>query len=200
MVTVQRGQAKLLSSAECWIIFKNHGGVTDGVSGKYRDYKPQEVNEDMRDKINEALIAAMKERVSKTRVSTLRLVNAAIKDRDIAARGEDRCDGVTDEEILSILTKMVKQREESSKSFETGGRPELAEQEREEIEIIREFMPRQMDENEVRDAVAKVIEELEATSLKDMGKCMGALKDRHQGAMDFGSAGKLLKQTLTNSQ
>lgn len=154
----------------------------------------------MRTRINDAMIAAMKARDDKTRVSTLRLVNAAIKDRDIAARAEDRCDGVTDDEILTILTKMVKQREESSKTYEDGGRPELAERERAEIDIIREFMPKQMEEQEVRDAVSKVIEELEAKSLKDMGKCMGALKERHQGAMDFGQAGKLLKEALTEAK
>lgn len=153
----------------------------------------------MRDRINTALKTAMKERADKTRISTLRLINAAIKDRDIAARGEDRCEGATDEEILAILTKMVKQREESSKSFDAGGRPELAEQERAEIEVIREFLPRQMEESEVRDAVEAVVQEFDATSLKDMGKCMGALKERYQGSMDFSNAGKILKQTLTGA-
>ncbi|MEL6112056.1 MAG: GatB/YqeY domain-containing protein [Pseudomonadota bacterium] len=151
----------------------------------------------LRERIDTALKTAMKARDDKTRVATLRLINAAIKDRDIAARGEDRCDGATEEEILGILTKMVRQREESSASFEAGGRPELAEQERAEIEIIRDFMPRQMDASEVEAAVADVVAEIEATSLKDMGKCMGTLKARHQGAMDFGQAGKILKAKLS---
>ena len=150
----------------------------------------------LRDKIDDTLKTTMKERGDKLKIATLRLINAAIKDRDIAARGEDRCDGVSDEEILSILTKMVKQREDSSHSFEEGGRPELAEQERAEISIIREFMPQQMDEGEIQTAVSGVVEELEATSLKDMGKCMGILKERHQGAMDFSQAGKFLKDAL----
>jgi len=152
----------------------------------------------MRDQINEALKTAIKAQNDKTRVSTLRLMNAAIKDRDIAARAEDRCEGATDEEILAILTKMVKQREESSKSFEEGGRPELAEQERAEIAVIREFLPRQMEETEVRAAVDEVVDELDATSLRDMGKCMGALKERYPGAMDFGKASKFLKDSLSS--
>jgi len=138
----------------------------------------------------------MKAKDEKLRVSTLRLVNAAIKDRDIAARGEDRCEGVSDEEILALLTKMVKQREESANAFENGGRPELAEQERAEIDIIREFLPRQLSEEETKSAIDDIIKEYEASGLKDMGKCMGALKERFNGAMDFGRAGKLMKELL----
>ncbi|MEL7487920.1 MAG: GatB/YqeY domain-containing protein [Pseudomonadota bacterium] len=150
----------------------------------------------IRDRIDEALKTAMKARDDKTRVSTLRLINAAIKDRDIAARAEDRCNGVDDEEILAILTKMVKQREESSETYDKACRPELAEQERAEIEVIREFMPRQLSEAEIEDAVSGVIEEFEASGLKDMGRCMGALKERYQGAMDFGRAGAMMKKAL----
>ncbi|MEL6212185.1 MAG: GatB/YqeY domain-containing protein [Pseudomonadota bacterium] len=150
----------------------------------------------LRQQITDALKAAMKARDDKTRVSTLRLINAAIKDRDIAARGEDRCDGVSDDEILAILTKMVKQREESSATYEQACRPELAEQERAEIEVIREFMPRQLSDEEIEAEVSGVIAELEAEGLKDMGKCMAALKERHQGAMDFGRAGALMKKAL----
>ena len=138
----------------------------------------------------------MKAGDAKLRVTTLRLINAAIKDRDIAARGEDRCDGVTEEEILAILTKMVKQREESAAAFEKGCRPELAEQERAEIEVIRDFLPRQLSEDEIKSAVSEVIEEYDASGLKDMGRCMGALKERFNGAMDFGQAGKLMKERL----
>ncbi len=151
----------------------------------------------LREQIDSSLKTAMKARDAKLRVTTLRLINAAIKDRDIAARGEDRCDGATEEEILAILTKMVKQREESAAAFENGGRPELAEQERAEIAIIREFLPRQLSEDEVKAAVSGVIDEYEAAGLKDMGKCMGALKERYNGAMDFGAAGKMMKERLT---
>lgn len=151
----------------------------------------------LREQIDTALKAAMKAKDGKIRVTTLRLINAAIKDRDIAARSEDRCEGVTDEEILAILTKMVKQREESAAAFEKGCRPELAEQERNEIEVIREFLPRQLSETEIKSAVDEVIKEYEASGLKDMGKCMGALKERYNGAMDFGRAGKLMKEQLT---
>ena len=154
-------------------------------------------NQMLRERIDSALKTAMKAKDAKLRVATLRLVNAAIKDRDIAARGEDRCEGVTDEEILAILTKMVKQREESATAFENGGRPELAEQERAEIEIIREFLPRQPAFVAAKKAVVGVISEYEASGLKDMGKCMGALKERYNGAMDFGQAGKLMKEQLT---
>lgn len=150
----------------------------------------------LRAEIDTALKTAMKAKDEKLRVSTLRLISAAIKDRDIAARGEDRCEGVNDNEIMAILTKMVKQREESAAVYEKGGRPELAEQERAEIEVIREFLPRQLSEDETRAAVAAVIEEFGAEGLKDMGKCMGALKERHNGAMDFGAAGKMLKERL----
>jgi len=152
----------------------------------------------LREQIDTGLKTAMKAKDAKLRVTTLRLINAAIKDRDIAARGEDRCDGVSDEEILAILTKMVKQREESAAAFEKGGRPELAEQERSEIDVIREFLPRQMSDDEIKAAVSEVIKEYDASGLKDMGKCMGALKERFNGAMDFGAAGKVMKEKLTN--
>lgn len=150
----------------------------------------------LREKIDAALKTAMKARDEKIRVSTLRLINAAIKDRDIAARAEDRCEGVSDDEILAILTKMVKQREDSAAAYEEGGRPDLAEQERAEIEVIREFLPRQLSDDEIEEAVSAVIEELDAHGLKDMGRCMGALKERYPGAMDFGRAGAMMKKAL----
>jgi hypothetical protein len=150
----------------------------------------------LRERIDAALVRAMKARDEKIRVSTLRLINAAIKDRDIAARGEDRCEGVSDEEILGILTKMVKQREESADTYEKASRLDLAEQERAEIEVIREFLPRQLSDGEIESAVSAVIEEFDASGLKDMGKCMGALKERYAGAMDFGRAGALMKKAL----
>ncbi|GJL95766.1 MAG: aspartyl-tRNA amidotransferase subunit B [Hyphococcus sp.] len=151
----------------------------------------------LREKIDTALKASMKAKDDKLRVATLRLINAAIKDRDIAARGEDRCEGVSDDEILAILTKMVKQREESAAAFDKGCRPELAEQERAEIEVIKNFLPRQLSEDEIKSAVSGVIEEYEASGLKDMGKCMGALKERYPGSMNFGQASKLMKEALT---
>ena len=150
----------------------------------------------LREQIDTALKSAMKSRDEKLRVSTLRLINAAIKDRDIAARGEDRCCGVTDDEILAILTKMVKQREESAAVYEKGCRLDLAEQERAEVSVIKEFMPRQLSDEEISSAVKEVIGELGASGLKDMGKCMAALKDRYSGAMDFGKAGGLMKKAL----
>lgn len=150
----------------------------------------------LREQIDTSLKAAMKARDEKLRVSTLRLVNAAIKDRDIAARSEDRCDGVTDDEILAILTKMVKQREESAETYEKASRLELAEQERAEIAVIREFLPRQLSDAEVEEAVKGVIAEIGASGLKDMGKAMAALKTRYAGAIDFGKAGALMKKAL----
>jgi uncharacterized protein YqeY len=151
----------------------------------------------LREQIDEALKTAMKARDDKTRVSTLRLINAAIKDRDIAARGEDRCCGVTDDEILQLLTKMVKQREDSATAFETGCRPDLAEQENTEIAIIREFLPRQLTDAEIETAVAAMLAEENAASLKDMGRVMAALKARHAGSMDFARAGALVKKRLS---
>lgn len=151
----------------------------------------------LREQIDTALKTAMKAQDDKLRIATLRLINAAIKDRDIAARAEDRCNGVSDEEILQILAKMVKQREESADVYDKGCRPELAEQERAEIEVIRSFLPRQLSEDEIKSAVSDVIAEYEASGLKDMGKCMGALKERYNGAMDFGRAGKFMKESLS---
>ena len=133
------------------------------------------------------------------RVSTLRLVSAAIKDRDIAARSEDRCGGIADDEILSLLTKMVKQREESAKTYEDNGRPELAERERTEIDIVREFMPKPLSDDEMKAAVQKIIDDAGATCLKDMGKVMGGLKKDYAGRIDMGKAGALVKEHLCSS-
>ncbi|MEO0399090.1 MAG: GatB/YqeY domain-containing protein [Pseudomonadota bacterium] len=151
----------------------------------------------LREQIDDALKTAMKARDDKARVSTLRLINAAIKDRDIAARTEDRSDGVSDDEVLSILAKMVKQREDSAAQYEKGCRPDLAEQEKAEIVVIQEFMPKQMDQSEIEAAVAATVSELDAAGLKDMGRCMAQLKERHTGQMDFGKAGALMKKALS---
>ena len=150
----------------------------------------------MRERINESLKVAMKAK-DKTRVSTLRLINAAIKDRDIAARSEDRMDGVSDQEILQIMQKMVKQRRDSFKTYEEAGRLDLAEQERMEMEIIISFMPQQMSVDEVAEAAKSLVEEIGASGLKDMGRCMGALKERYAGVMDFGKANKVIKELLS---
>ncbi len=151
----------------------------------------------IRSKIDEALKTAMKARDDKTRITTLRLINAAIKDRDIAARGEDRNDGVGEDEVLALLTKMVKQREDSADAYEKGCRPELAEQERAEILVIKEFLPRQLSEEEIAAAVEDIIKEQDAQGLKDMGRCMGVLKERFPGALDVGKAGAQMKKALS---
>ena len=151
----------------------------------------------LRTELNESTKTAMKEK-DKLRVSTLRLISAAIKDRDIAARAEDRCDGIEDSEILSLLAKMVKQRKESAKTYEDNGRPELAEREREEIEIIREFMPKPLSEDEMKTVIADIVETTGATCLKDMGKIMGQLKSGYAGRIDMGKAGAVVKAHLCN--
>lgn len=130
------------------------------------------------------------------RVSTLRLVSAAIKDRDIAARSEDRCEGINDDEILSLLSKMVKQREESAKTYDDNGRPELADRERAEIEIVRDFMPKPLSDEEMKSAIAALVDETGATCLKDMGKIMGRLKTDFAGRLDMGKAGAVVKEHL----
>ena len=149
----------------------------------------------MRDSINTALKEAIKAQDTR-RASTLRLVVAAIKDRDIAARGADKLDGVSDDEILEILSKMVKQRVESAQTYQEAGRDELAKQELEEIEIIKGFLPKQLDEAESRAAVEAVITDLRASGLKDMGRVMDELKTRYAGQMDFGKASALVKDIL----
>lgn len=149
----------------------------------------------LRDQVTAAIKQAMKDRDSE-RLSTLRLINAAIKDRDIAARGEGREDGVDETEVLAILGKMVKQRQESARAFEEGGRIDLAEQERGEIDYIEAFLPRQLDEDETAAAVDAAIAEVGAESIRDMGKVMGALKAKYTGQMDFAAAGPMVKDKL----
>ena len=148
----------------------------------------------MRDRISAALKQAIKDQ-EKRRMSTLRLVTAAIKDRDIAARSVGK-NGVSDSEILDILAKMIKQRRESVKTYEEAGRLELAAQEQEEIDIIDEFLPQQLSEDEVRKACEEMVAELGAEGLKDMGRTMGALKERYAGQMDFALAGQIVKEML----
>lgn len=148
----------------------------------------------MRETIGQALKIALKAQ-DKRRTSTLRLINAAIQDRDISNRGVGK-DPVSDDDILQILAKMVKQREELAKAFEDGNRLELAAQEREEIEIIREFLPKQMDDAAVKKAVADAVAETGAEGLRDMGRVMNLLKERFTGQMDFSKAGAIVKASL----
>ena len=150
----------------------------------------------MRDILDKSLKDAMRARDTQ-KISTIRLINAAIKDRDIAIRSEDNLEGVSDAEILSILSKMIKQRKESAKQYEEGGRLELAQQELEEIEIIENFLPRQLDLNEIEQIVKKIILEINANSLRDMGKVMSFLKENYSGKMDFGKAGVVAKELLS---
>lgn len=149
----------------------------------------------MRDMFKAALKDALKAG-DKRRLATLRLITAAIKDRDINARSEGK-DAVSDAEILQILAKMIKQRRESATTYEEAGRLELATQEREEIEIIEGFLPTQLGADEVEAACKDVIADLGASGLKDMGKCMGVLKDKYAGQMDFAQASKAVKDLLS---
>ena len=132
----------------------------------------------------------------KQRLATLRLINAAIKDRDIAVRSEENTEGVSDREIILILSNMVKQRKQSIVQYEEGGRIELAERERQEIKIIEEFLPNQLTELEIREEVLKIIESKDLVSIKDMGKIMGELKTKFSGRMDFGKASEIVKASL----
>lgn len=149
----------------------------------------------LRSALSESLKEAMRAQ-DKCAVATLRLVLAALKDRDIAARSDGEKSELGDAEILAMLETMVKQRRESIKMYEKGGRPELADQEREEIGIIERFLPRQLDDGEIEAAVAGAIAELGADSLKQMGKVMAALRQNYAGQMDFGKAGAIAKQRL----
>lgn len=151
---------------------------------------------DMRERVNAALKDAMRSKEA-DRLSTLRLINAAIKDKDIAARGTgDEEDGVSNDDILAILGRMVKQRQESARAYEEGGRLELAEKELSEIKIIEEFLPKQLSEDEAAKAVDTAIAEVGAENIRDMGKVMGVLKAKYTGRMDFGKAGPMVKDRL----
>ena len=150
---------------------------------------------EMRERVNVALKQAMKDKAA-DRLTTLRLITAAIKDQEIALRGSDGNGQIGDAEILAILGKMTKQRKESASAYEEGGRLDLAEQERGEIDVIEEFLPRQMDDDEVAAAIDDAIARLGASSIRDMGKIMGSLKEQYTGQMDFGAAGKLVKDKL----
>jgi uncharacterized protein len=150
----------------------------------------------LRAQLNDAMKAAMKTKDAK-RLATVRLVLAALKDRDIAARSESSRELLGDDEILGLMAKMIKQREESAAAYDAGKRPELAAGEREEISIIRSFMPAQMDEAQLKEAVKKTIAETGAASIKDMGKVMAVLKERYAGQMDFSKASAATKDALS---
>lgn len=149
----------------------------------------------MRERLSLALKEAMKAK-DHDRLSTLRLINAAIKDREIALRAEADPVDLGDGEILAILGKMVKQRHESARAYEEGGRLELAEKELAEIKVIEEFLPRQLSGEEVSEAIGAAITETGAASIRDMGKVMAVLKTRYTGQMDFGAVGPIVKSKL----
>jgi len=149
----------------------------------------------LRQELSEALKTAMLGKDART-VSTVRLILAALKDRDIAARPNGLADGIPDTEILQMLQSMIKQRRESITIYEQGGRLELAEREAEEIAIIERFLPRQMNADEVAEAIRAVIADIGATGIKDMGRVMAALKERHAGLMDFSRASVVVKSAL----
>jgi uncharacterized protein YqeY len=151
----------------------------------------------MRDKLSQALKDAMKAKDTR-RLSTVRLIQTAIKDRDIANRGTGK-DPASDDDILQILQKMVKQREESAKIYADAGRAELAAQEREEIVIVKDFMPEQLSDEQVDEIVAAVIAETGAASIKDMGKVMAVLRERYAGQMDFAKASGTIKSQLSQA-
>ncbi|WP_273500888.1 GatB/YqeY domain-containing protein [Paracoccus sphaerophysae] len=150
---------------------------------------------DLRTRIQDATKDAMRAK-DQLRLSTLRLIGAAIKDREIAIRGEPGQAALAEDDIVALLSRMVKQRQESARAYEEGGRLELAERETQEIAIIQEFLPRQLDQAEVAAVIDRVIAELGATGVRDMGRVMGALRERHAGQMDFGAAGALVKSRL----
>jgi hypothetical protein len=154
-----------------------------------------EVGNMLRARLNDELKVAMKAKDQRA-TSTLRLILAALKDRDIAARDRGVTDGIGEDEIVEMMQKMVRQRRESIELYEKGNRPELAQQEAEEITVIERFLPKQLSEPEMQEAVASTIDEVGAKTIKDMGKVMAALKTNFAGRMDFGKAGALVKQKL----
>ncbi|HYP57273.1 MAG TPA: GatB/YqeY domain-containing protein [Beijerinckia sp.] len=147
----------------------------------------------MREQFTSELKAAMKAG-EKRRVDTIRMITAALKDRDIEARGQGKT--ISDEDILGLLQKMVKSRQESVEIYDKAGRSELADQEREEIAVIQSFLPQQLSEADVEAAITEAIAETGAASIKDMGKVVGVLKAKFAGRMDFGKASALVKAKL----
>lgn len=149
----------------------------------------------MRDRIAQAMKQALKDK-DQVALATIRLISAALKDRDIAARGQDRHEGISDDEILSMLQTMIKQRQESARMYEDGGRPDLMETERAEIAIIQQFLPEPLSEAEIEAAIKAAVVSTQAASVKDMGKVMAHLKAEHAGQMDFSAVSQLVKSRL----
>lgn len=149
----------------------------------------------LRNQLNDALKSALRSK-DNTGVATIRLIMAALKDRDIQARTKGNAEGISDEEILGLLQSMVKQRRDSIDAYRQGGRNDLAEREEEEISVIERFLPRQLSGDETETAVREAIDEIDAGGLKDMGRVMSHLKERYPGRMDFSQASKIAKQHL----
>ena len=149
----------------------------------------------MRERIAQAMKDALKSK-DQAALSTIRLISAALKDRDIAARSDNNHDGISDDEILSMLQTMIKQRNESAKMYEDGGRPELAAAELAEIELIKQFLPEQLSHDDIEKAIKDAVAETGAASIKDMGKVMAHLKEHYAGQMDFSAASQMVKAAL----
>jgi uncharacterized protein YqeY len=149
----------------------------------------------MRERIAQAMKDALKSK-DQSALSAIRLISAALKDRDIAARSDNNHDGISDDEILSMLQTMIKQRNESAKMYEDGGRPELAAAEQAEIELIKQFLPEQLSHDDIEKAIKDAVAETGAASIKDMGKVMAHLKEHYAGQMDFSAASQMVKAAL----
>ena len=149
----------------------------------------------LREELKNAMKTAMKEK-NQTELSTVRLINAAIKDRDIASRGKGDDVEVSDADIMKLLQTMIKQRKDSIDMYTKGNRPELADKEQVEIDIIEKFLPKQMSEEEIAKAVEEAIKATGAESIKDMGKLMGFMRGKYAGSMDFGKASNIIKNAL----
>jgi uncharacterized protein YqeY len=149
----------------------------------------------MRERIAQAMKDALKSK-DQAALSTIRLISAALKDRDIAARSDNNHDGISDDEILSMLQTMIKQRNESAKMYEDGGRPELAAAEQAEIELIKQFLPEQLSHDDIEKAIKDAVAETGAASIKDLGKVMAHLKEHYAGQMDFSAASQMVKAAL----
>lgn len=150
----------------------------------------------IREQLKKALVEALKNKDEK-KTATIRLINAAIKDKDIEARPKGITDGIDDTAVMSLLQSMVKQRKESIEMYKQGHREDLVASEQAEIDIINQFLPQQMSEEETKQAITAVIQETGATSIKDMGKVMGGLKAKYAGKMDFSTASQLIKALLS---
>ncbi len=150
----------------------------------------------LREQIKTELVTAMKAK-DEAKTSVLRMINSSIKDKDIAARPAGKTDGITDDEILQLLQSMIKQRKESIDMYEKGNRADLVAKEKAEINVIAAFLPAQMDDAAIENAIKQIIQETGAASMKDMGKVMGGLRAKYAGQMDFGKASAMIKGLLS---